>query len=46
MNVPELKKSYLDDAVPALMKKLGYKNLHQVLLLTVVGRVYEALQQE
>jgi large subunit ribosomal protein L5 len=30
MNVPELKKSYLDDAVPALMKKLGYKNLHQV----------------
>lgn len=30
MNVPELKKSYLDNAVPALMEKLGYKNLHQV----------------
>ena len=30
MNIPELKKSYLDDAVPALMKKLGYTNLHQV----------------
>ena len=30
MNVPELKKSYLDNAVPALMENLGYKNLHQV----------------
>jgi large subunit ribosomal protein L5 len=36
MNVPELKKSYLDNAVPALMEKLGYKNLHQVPKITKV----------
>ena len=30
MKTPELKKVYLENVVPALMKKLGYKNLHQV----------------
>jgi len=30
MKTPELKKAYSDVVVPALMKKLGYKNVHQV----------------
>lgn len=30
MKTPELKKAYFDVVVPALMKKLGYKNVHQV----------------
>jgi len=30
MKTPELKKAYLEIVVPALMKKLGYKNIHQV----------------
>ena len=30
MKTPELKKVYLENVVPALMKKLGYKNFHQV----------------
>ncbi len=30
MTVPELKKTYLNDAVPAMMKALGYSNIHQV----------------
>ena len=30
MKTPELKKVYIDNVVPALMKKLGYKNIHQV----------------
>ena len=30
MNVPELKKIYLEQAVPALMKSQGYDNVHQV----------------
>ena len=29
MNVPELKKVYLEKAVPALMKSQGYGNVHQ-----------------
>lgn len=30
MKTPELKKVYTDKVVPALMKNLGYKNIHQV----------------
>ena len=30
MNIPELKKIYTEDAVPALMKSQGYGNVHQV----------------
>ncbi len=30
MKIPELKKLYMETAVPALMKELGYKNIHQV----------------
>lgn len=30
MSVPELKKIYLQEAVPALKKALGYKNIHEV----------------
>ena len=30
MTVPELKKTYQNDAVPAMMKALGYSNIHQV----------------
>ena len=30
MKTPELKKVYQDKVVPALMKELGYKNVHQV----------------
>jgi len=30
MKTPELKKAYSEVVVPALMKKLGYKNIHQV----------------
>ena len=30
MKTPELKKVYIDNVVPALMKKLDYKNIHQV----------------
>ena len=30
MKTPELKKIYSDKVAPALMKKLGYKNIHQV----------------
>ena len=30
MNVPELKKSYLDEVMPALMKSLGCSNVHQL----------------
>ena len=30
MNVPELKKSYLDEVMPALMKNLGCSNVHQL----------------
>lgn len=30
MKTPELKKFYTESVVPALMKKLGYKNIHQV----------------
>ena len=30
MKTPELKKVYSDKVAPALMKKLGYKNIHQV----------------
>ena len=30
MNTPQLKSIYLKEAVPALMEKLGYKNIHQV----------------
>ena len=30
MNIPELKKIYLDDVSPALLKNLGLKNVHQI----------------
>lgn len=30
MNVPELKKIYLEEVVPALMDKLGCSNVHQI----------------
>ena len=30
MKTPELKKVYSENVAPALMKKLGYKNIHQV----------------
>ena len=30
MNKPELKQTYLDQVVPALLKSQGYKNIHQV----------------
>ncbi|MEJ6522642.1 MAG: 50S ribosomal protein L5 [Opitutales bacterium] len=30
MNIPELKKIYLDEVAPALLKSLGLKNVHQV----------------
>jgi len=30
MKIPELKKVYLEEVVPALMKNLGYKNIHEV----------------
>jgi large subunit ribosomal protein L5 len=30
MSVPELKKIYLEEVVPALQKNCGFKNLHQV----------------
>ena len=30
MNIPELKKIYTEEAVPALMKSQGYGNVHQV----------------
>jgi large subunit ribosomal protein L5 len=30
MKTPELKKDYTEKVVPALMKKLGYTNIHQV----------------
>ena len=30
MNVPELKKIYLEEVVPALQKNCGFQNLHQV----------------
>jgi len=30
MNIPELKKIYAEEAVPALMKSQGYGNVHQV----------------
>ena len=30
MNVPELKKSYLDEVMPALLKNLGCSNVHQL----------------
>ena len=30
MNTPELKKIYLDDVCPALLKSCGFKNVHQV----------------
>lgn len=30
MNIPELKKIYAEEAVPALMKSHGYGNVHQV----------------
>ena len=30
MNIPELKKIYTEEAVPALMKSQGYANVHQV----------------
>ena len=30
MSVPELKKIYLNDVVPALLKDCGFKNVHQV----------------
>ena len=30
MSIPELKSTYLNDAVPALRKAMGYKNIHQV----------------
>jgi len=30
MNIPELKKIYSEEAVPALMKSQGYGNVHQV----------------
>ena len=30
MKTPELKKVYQENVVPALMKELGYKNVHQV----------------
>ena len=30
MKTPELKKVYKENVVPALMKKLGYQNIHQV----------------
>ena len=30
MNIPELKKIYTDEVVPALQKSLGLKNVHQV----------------
>jgi large subunit ribosomal protein L5 len=30
MNIPELKRIYAEDAVPALMKSQGYGNVHQV----------------
>ena len=30
MNIPELKKNYLDEVAPALLKSLGLKNVHQV----------------
>ena len=30
MNIPELKKIYLNDVSPALLKNLGLKNVHQI----------------
>ena len=30
MSVPELKKIYLEEVAPALLKSCGFKNLHQV----------------
>ena len=30
MSIPVLKNTYLSEAVPALQKSLGYKNIHQV----------------
>ena len=30
MNIPVLKNTYLNEAIPALRKSLGYKNIHQV----------------
>tara|TARA_B100000242_G_C43022418_1_gene475873 strand:+ start:562 stop:1131 length:570 start_codon:yes stop_codon:yes gene_type:complete len=30
MSIPELKSTYLNDAVPVLRKAMGYKNIHQV----------------
>ena len=30
MNIPVLKNIYLNEAIPALRKSLGYKNIHQV----------------
>ena len=30
MNIPELKKTYTEEAVPAFMKSQGYGNVHQV----------------
>jgi large subunit ribosomal protein L5 len=30
MNIPELKKFYLDEVAPSLLKSLGFKNVHQV----------------
>ena len=30
MSIPELKSTYFNDAVPALRKAMGYKNIHQV----------------
>ena len=30
MSVPELKKIYLEEVVPALQKNCGFQNLHQV----------------
>jgi len=30
MRIPELKKLYTEEAIPALMKSLGYANVHQV----------------
>jgi len=30
MSIPELKSTYLNDAVPTLRKAMGYKNIHQV----------------
>ena len=30
MNIPELKKIYIDEVAPALLKSRGLKNVHQV----------------